>query len=99
MRLLQASSPSPAPQALVGYSSTSRPCWRKLVTAVNIRSTNRLPVALCVPKDFFRHNTARRERPLRIIARRLNLLDSHKSPERLLHPQNIRAGMARLLML
>ena len=46
-------------QTEVRYSSTSHPCWRKLATAVKIRSTNRLPLSLCVPNDFRRHSTAR----------------------------------------
>src|SRR5262245_22233356 len=48
-------------QAEVKYSSTSRPCCRRLVTTVKILSTNRLPLSLCVPNDFRRQSTARRK--------------------------------------
>ena len=36
----------------------SRRCWRRVVTVVRIRSTNRLPASLWVPKLRRRHNTA-----------------------------------------
>ena len=52
--------PRAARHAAVRYSSTSLPWGRRLVIAVNIRSTNRLPLSLCVPNDFRLHITARR---------------------------------------
>src|SRR5262249_54763996 len=59
-RQIEPLSPSRDAQAEVKYSSASRPCWRRLVTTVKIRSTKRLPLLLCVPNDFRRHSTARR---------------------------------------
>src|SRR6476469_4030946 len=50
---------SPLPNA-VRYSNTSRPCCLKLIIAVSILSTNRLPLSLFVPNDFLRRSTARR---------------------------------------
>src|SRR5262249_21627822 len=47
-------------QTVVRYPSTSSPCCRKVVTTVKMRSTNRLPLSLCVPNDFLRQITARR---------------------------------------
>ncbi len=42
------------------YSNTLLPCCLSVVITVKIRSTNRLPDSLCVPNDFRRHKTARR---------------------------------------
>jgi hypothetical protein len=39
-------------------SRTPRPCWRHVATTVSIRSTNRLPRSLSVPKLVFRQQTA-----------------------------------------
>ncbi len=59
IRLPNDSDSRAALQASVRKSSTLRPCWRRLVTAVSILPTNQLPYLLCVPKDFLLHNTAR----------------------------------------
>ncbi len=60
IKLSEAVWPMATLHAVVRNLNTSRPCWRRLSATVRIRSTNSLPVLLCVPKDFLRQRTARR---------------------------------------